>query len=481
MALLATGLLVLCRLWLLPLGNSFWLDESVIVSLIRGSLHSAVQEAFSNAQPVLFSVIEWLVRRLSDHEVVLRLPSLLASFGCLLVLYRIGRDAMDHEAGLLFAAIHLSLPQVAEQAANARPYAAALFFEYMSILWLLRGIRSKRRFDGLAWVACAVIAAHLNYLFITALAAGFLFAFVLTWRGEGLPFRDLGLCAIVGLVGLTPAFPQALLIARESRLLAWVPIPAWVDLPSAVLPKFAMAGMVLAGLAHLKREGLNWKRPGEPRLPLLGAFLLAPAFALFTLARFDFPNLFADRYLLPAVAGSVLLFGWLLLGFGPEVRRVSMVSALILAGVSMGHSAGPSIRPDYHSERWREAVRDAHRSGALLVYSGLVEARRLDWLRDPERWNYLTSPVRAYWRDLPPQHAFVLPHEFGPEERRYTQTLLDERLHDYDAVTVFGRNSGSWRSWASWLPERLEAAGFDRRRTAAYGSIQLDVFERARR
>src|SRR2546423_112841 len=120
------GAVVVCRLWILPLGNSFWLDESVVASLIHNGFQFTVHQAFIDSQPVVFTVIEWLVRHVGDSEVVLRLPSLLASAGSLMVLYRIASEAIDREAGLLAAGVHLSLVAVAVQAANARPYAIAL-------------------------------------------------------------------------------------------------------------------------------------------------------------------------------------------------------------------------------------------------------------------------------------------------------------------------------------------------------------------
>src|SRR5438105_15417295 len=81
--LLVMGGLALGRLWLLPLGNSFWLDESVIACIVRGSFRSVVTQAFIGAQSVAFCVIEWLVRSVGSSEAVLRLPSVLASIGSL--------------------------------------------------------------------------------------------------------------------------------------------------------------------------------------------------------------------------------------------------------------------------------------------------------------------------------------------------------------------------------------------------------------
>jgi len=187
-------------------------------------------------------------------------------------------------------------------------------------------------------------------------------------------------------------------------------------------------------------------------------------------------NLFAPRYLLPTTCGSVLLFGWMLRGVEPIlVRRMSLVLALVLAGA---FTSGFSLVPDYNQEHWREAIRDAPASGGMLVYSGLVEARRLDWLQDPEHWGYLISPVLYYRPSLSPDDTFVLPFEFGPEEKNYMETLMDARLHDYDRLTIIGRKNFMWSDWESWLAGRLAATGYRKLSSAPYGSIQVDVYER---
>ena len=480
--LLVMGALVMCLLWFMPLGNSFWLDETVIAFLIRNNFQETIYRAFIISHPVLFTAIEWLMRHLGDSEIVLRLPSVSASVGSLIVLYRLGSEAIDWEAGVVFACMHLTLMSVAVQAANARPYAIALFLEYVSILWLLRWTRSGKFRHGLLWIAAAVFATYFHHLFIIALGTEFVFASIVTLHSNVLRFRDLAWCGFVAGVGLIPAVPQAVMIARQSRLFAWVPTPDWTDLLIALLPVSALIGVCLiTGFACLNKDWPAWKRPPYASLTWLGALLLAPILVLFIAARAGSVNLFTGRYLLSTTPGCVLLFGWMLRGLEPIlVRRMSLTCALLVIGMTAGKVDGFTSAPNYTRELWREAVRDAPLSGGMLVYSGHVETRRLDWLQDPEHWDYLICPVLVYRPGLSPRDAFVIPFEFGSEQRSYIEGVLDGPLRNHNTLTVIVRMISGSSLWPSWLQNRLAIAGYTKLRSAGYGNIQVDVYERGR-
>ena len=49
------GILAVVRLWILPLGNSFWLDEALVVAIARNRLADIAAVAYQANQPILFS------------------------------------------------------------------------------------------------------------------------------------------------------------------------------------------------------------------------------------------------------------------------------------------------------------------------------------------------------------------------------------------------------------------------------------------
>src|SRR5258707_14867779 len=52
--MLIVGSLVVLRFWFLPLANSYWLDETFIVSLIRDTFGQTISHAFETHQSVPF-------------------------------------------------------------------------------------------------------------------------------------------------------------------------------------------------------------------------------------------------------------------------------------------------------------------------------------------------------------------------------------------------------------------------------------------
>ncbi len=108
------AVLAVIRLWVMPLWNSFWLDETLTVWAIRGGFWKIFQVVPSTPESIAFCVVEWLTGRLAGlHEATLRLPSLAAAIGALYIYYRLGVEFIDRSAGLSLAALYITLYEVA--------------------------------------------------------------------------------------------------------------------------------------------------------------------------------------------------------------------------------------------------------------------------------------------------------------------------------------------------------------------------------
>src|SRR5579863_6894943 len=139
------GIIAVVRLWVLPLHNSFWLDESLIAWIVRNGFAQITPAASADLQSIGFCWLEWAFSGLfGPSEIALRLPSLLAAIGSLYIYYRLGTEFIDRETGIIFAAFFLSLPQVALETPNARPYSVGLLAEASALLWLQRWLRTTR-------------------------------------------------------------------------------------------------------------------------------------------------------------------------------------------------------------------------------------------------------------------------------------------------------------------------------------------------
>jgi hypothetical protein len=469
------------RLWIQPMGNRFWLDETLIVWTIRDGAARIVPHAFISLQSIAFCALEWLVMQAGGaREAILRLPSTAAAIATLYVYYRIGTEAVDRELGLILPALYMAMPSVALEASTARPYALALLAHAAALLWLLRWLRSGRLRDGVWWAVCAAAACHFHQLFAIAVP---LEGVVVLWRvfkGGAVTWRQFVLCALGLAILLLPAIPQALVMRRMGRLLSFAAQPTAITLVMPLAPiGLLFAAALVAAAAWAAGKSPGWARPNSGvEAAWLGAVLLiVPAAGFFALSRLTEIRLFESRYLLPAAPGFVLFWGWLLRCVQPAgVRRISLVASL---AISVLLTAGLSPAVDYRREDWRSAVRSLPDSGAMLVYSGLVETRHLNWLQAPERWGYLAAPVDVYRPGLSPQDAFLVPFDFDSSGRAYVERLAAGLLPGRDTIAVIARRSFSGPAWVSWLSQFLAGAGFAQTRRAAYGAVEVRVFERS--
>lgn len=468
------------RLWLMPLWNSFWLDETLTVWAIRDGFWNLFHAVPMMLQPVAFCMVEWLIGRLGGFdEATLRLPSLAAAIGALYTYYRIGAEFIDRTAGLTLAALYITLSHVAIEVPNARPYSLALLAESAALLWLLRWLRDGRLWDGIWWIICAVAAGYLHPFFFMALPLEGGFVLWRIYRRSFVKAWQLVVCVLVGMALLAPAIPQLVVISKQARILSWTQQPTLLGWLPILTPIYVLPAVVLLVLL----EWLDGRRPrwiaSRPLdVAVLGALMLVVPMAIsVVLSRWTYIQVFDMRYLLPTAPGVLLLWGWLLHRIdSPFIREMSLACGL---AASMVITGGLSAVPDYRQEDWRSAVRSLPESGTILVYSGLVEARRLGWLQQPERWSYLMAPVLAYRQNVQPADAFVIPFAFDQPGQEYLGQLIAARMAGRDRVTVVTRQSFAGPEWGPWVSERLERLGFLPTRTSAYGRVRVEVFQRS--
>ncbi len=469
--------LALVRLWILPAGNSFWLDETLIAWTVRDGFGAIIPHAFISLQSIAFCMVEWLVAQIGTSEICLRLPSLLAACGTVYIYYRIGLEAADRELGLFFAALFTACPSVAPEVPNARPYALTLFFHTAALYWLFAWLRSARLKHGFLWIVCAVAATHGHHLFVSALPVETLFVlWRILARKTQIRFAHLVVCGASGVILLLPALPQALILLNQSELLSFSLRPSWSALLSAILPIPVVAipaFLALLGWSTGRRPEWSAERPGKDVALFAALLLTAPTLAFFAVSRFTSTRIFEMRYLLPTLPGLVIVWGWLLRGLEKPLRRLSLVAVVTLSIFYVGRL---SLIPDYRGEDWRAAVRALPGSGALVVYPGLVETRNLDWLQAPERWDYFTAPVSVYRGGLSRTGTFVLPFEMGSSEQAYVEALIARQLRGQERITLIARGALAGRAWAHWLAERLTAAGFRKESQAGFGTVEVHVF-----
>jgi len=477
-------LLMVCtilRLWVLPLTQSFWVDESLVVWTIRDGFTQIIPKAFVSLQSVAFCMLEWPLFHAGAREVGLRLPSLAAAIATLWILYRLGAETLDRELGLIFAALYIATPAVAPEVPNARPYALAVLAHTAGLWWLLKWFRSSKLWHGLAWVVCSVIGSYFQHLFLIPFVLEWFYVLMRYTKDQSERHRPLWIYCGAGAVLLIPQLPQLLELIKQGQRLSFVPRPGWPSLVLAAVPVHLVFVLALV-LAATWAAGL---RPGWTQLKndikpaTLGLLLLiVPAVVLFGFSKFTAWRYFTQRYLTITISGSILFWGWLIRQIAPSfVREVTVIC--LLAGINLTAPITRSLLtgPAYHSENWREAVQAMPESGIFLIYPGLVETRRLDWLA--ERRSYFLAPVTAYRPAIGAADTFIVPFEFSSSTQAYMLNVLSQ-LPRGRPVTVTTLEGFSGRAWMNWLAETLVSMGSPQLRKSQHGRVSVAVFSAKR-
>jgi hypothetical protein len=282
------------------------------------------------------------------------------------------------------------------------------------------------------------------------------------------------------MVLLSPLLPQLLIISRQSQLLSLRTEPSWSDLLRVLAPPTMILAVVLVvALEWAAGCRARWKVPSSAALPVLGACLLIPPVIIFFgVSKFTSVSLFVSRYILPSMTGGLLLWGWLLRGLEPaRLRRMSIMAAVVFGSIAAVRlAAHPGYVPAYRNEDWRAAASAAPDSGQYLIYPGLVETRRLEWLQAHEHERYFVSPVTVFRPALRLDDAHVVPFDFGGGEKAYMQPVVDGVAKSRQSVTLIARGYPNGLDWAEWLSSRLAGAGYRKLRDARYGELIVMVW-----
>ena len=243
-----------------------------------------------------------------------------------------------------------------------------------------------------------------------------------------------------------------------------------VILPPEVLAAMAAGIAVVAGRIRLDTDVAARDPAG---LPMVWVWAAAPPIVLFAISWVIGAGVLGPQHVTISAPAIALLAAWAIRHLAPsQVRRIVIVSMVIVSLI-----LGASHRQ--YTDDWRGAVEYANglvtdTSTPVLVRSGLVQASRIDWLTDPHRTPVLLAPVEAYPVGGTP---VALPYGLSAAERRY----LEEEV-----VPIVGSESRfAVVSWSlgdrvlPWLQGRLQPIGFELQQRRTFGSVVVDVFERA--
>lgn len=217
---LAVILLIAFLLRIYRLGyESFWLDELHTANETNPAL--SLSQLFhylwmSDQHPPLFFLLERLVFTVFGRsEVSARMLPLLAGVAGVYAIYLLGKEMLNKELGLIAAAFTCVNAFHLYYSREARNYTIAFLFAALSLLFLIRFIRSLQKRDMWYFILCAVLLLYTHYFGMFVVCAEFCIAVVFWFFAEdrGLYFRRFALSGVVIVAGFAAWLPHVLFMS----------------------------------------------------------------------------------------------------------------------------------------------------------------------------------------------------------------------------------------------------------------------------
>lgn len=475
-------LLCVVRLWVMPMGSSFWVDEMGTAFVVH---HGGTHPSFAVAPQVPYSIYYWLPKAMDAwfgiSEIAYRMPSFLAMGGALFVIVRIVMRTIHPAAAWLVVFACFGMRGINYQAHDARPYALGVLISSLAVLFLVRWFESERWRDLLLFVIFAALLWRVHLIFWPFYLVFSIYALVQLivsrnkklWIWTGAAF---GLTAIL----LLPVVFDALALLREAKSHVIVDLPRWRDLRQTL--KFGLilsCGVGALVLARLLRAPYEKLRFTPAAIALIVGWWLSQPLGLFAFSWLTGNSVFVARYLNIALPGAALVAAAVGAYFLP-VRYLKPGALILGIGVLISLGQWKEKWPLHHNSDWRLASRklaDLHLppDTPIVCPSPFIEAKPPVWRPDYPLPGFLYSHLDVY---PPPGKPYLFPFESSPEAVRYAASLAEGELLRAGRFAIYGGDRNVWR-WRDWFANRPELDGWKHYGIGKFGDVDVVVFERS--
>ena len=433
------------------------------------------------------------VSAFGDAEPVTRYFSTLLTLLTLALVYRLGTDLFDRQAGLIAALILGALPFYQFYGHELRPYSALALCTAGILVTFLRWLRHQDFTSALLYVMFGAAGLHVHYFALYVLAAqGLVFLALVRWD-RGVYVRAFGLFFAIGLA-YSPwvlSILHGALVTNEGGI-DYEMSSSWsgfelLNQNLQGLPVFLLPGLLIpVGLVYP-----FYKFRAEYRVPALRFdpewrrwYLIGHTVAILLLTfvgNLILANLTA-RNMMILVPALAVLGGFLIRAFQWRLRLV-----LVLAFVALALFVFHSYAPDIPYRQIVAFVDESYEPGDCVVTnlnhngapSTVMTYALLDWLSagipkenifhfvEPEiRATFATPPdkIPPVYKDASPEtlalfeaflaktdHVFFIDYYGSPLYRftPLTETFVAILEHDFEPVRE--------KTWLTPMPESVDA------------------------
>jgi|SRR5271166_591451 len=428
-------------IWLIGVRAPLWVDETLSYWQISGGLSRIWTRSAQMPSSFAYLYILWLAKTvLGNHEIALRVPSLLAMLGAAYFLFRAAQELFDRELAFICSIVFCLHAGIVFAATEARPYAFALLMTNCAILTFIRWTTRSQIHYAVSFGAAAGGMLYFHYLFGAILPAFAIYYLALRWRSlKASATQIVAMMFSFALVSL-PQATRFLQTFRSRQIHSFAGDPRWLVVQQTLIPYtllLVFCGTVVLAVFHSKV-----RFPGRDcslAALLCPVLVLLPMAVLYGISAATPVHLLIPRYCLVAVPGAALTWGLLIRSVdSPSLRKfccASFVGITVLQYFTL-----PFYRP--HELNFKQAhefvnANVAQDQAPVLICSAFVESNFEPLPTNLTSENALVSQFSYY-----PVNARVilLPFSLNDEAKRIgSQTVMTavQRHERFLAVASF--------------------------------------------
>lgn len=471
-------LLALCiaRMWVMPLGSSFWVDETETAFIVH---HGVNHPSLAILAPAIQSVYYWLPRAsealFGFSEAAERLPSLIALGIALFLIARIAARLIHPEAAWFAVFACLTLRVFNYEAADARAYALGTCVAALSLWLLIRWLDSGRWLDGILFLAAGALLWRVHLVYWPFY---FVYAMYFLARSDRKASLVQAVAIAAGLVlALLPVATSALAMSRDAAQHVFAPLPSWSELGETFKIRL-VAGCALGAFiyARFQRARRADSVPAFSAIALIAGWWLVQPVGLFAYSHLSGVSVFTTRYVSIALPGAALAATAAIAFFVPKSKW--QLLALLMGCVALIFGGQwRELWPPHHNSDWRGAARAANAlalrpTTPVLVVSPFVEAKPPVWSPDYPLPGYLYSQLDVYPVNGKP---YLLPYGDSPAGKQYAEMLAQNPLPAAGRFLIYGPDADVAR-WREWFAARPEFAGWRNRQLGPFLDVDIALF-----
>lgn len=403
--------------------ESLWLDETHTHWTIEQGLVQTYQRAisFQGMSPFYFLVLWFWAQIFGTSELVLRLPSIVAFLATLYILYKICREYFNAQESLIALILTCSSSNVQVVAVSARPYSFALFFSIFSIYCLLNFKKSDSLKNALIYGASLVLTFYSHYLFAIVGILHLAILFLSKSSNSAQLLKKFFAIVTASIIFCLPGFYHLYIISKKQTDFAFSAPPNLFTLLQVALPLPALVYSIVVVFLIENYRAFFEKFKNHELLNISLIWWLTAPVLLFVLSVLGPHSIFVSRYMVWSVLGLAVLLAMVCSSISSiKTRKLAFLySVLFVLIVESGRK--------WEIENWRfvsKAIRELKipTESQVLLYSGLIESKHLDWFQDQERLAYLQSPLNYY--PISRKTYSLPPQIYNPQEAKYFEEVL---------------------------------------------------------